>query len=222
MSLRSIAPGPRLRVAINTGNSALVQQTGDQLTGVSPALARRLADVLEIPMEPVVYDGAGKVFNDAGGDVWDVAFLAIDATRAEKISFTRPYHTIEATYAVRADSPLMTPDDVDSEGRTVICAKGSAYQLYLSKALRHATLNIDGAPGDSFGFFQSGQGDAVAGVRASLLRHFGDDPSIRVMDAPLTKVEQAMVLPHPNDPRIAALDAFVAEAIDSGFVANAF
>ena len=37
---------------------------------------------------------------------WDVGFLAVDETRAEKIAFTRPYHSIEATFAVRAGSDL--------------------------------------------------------------------------------------------------------------------
>ena len=43
-----------LRAAINTGNRALVQVDGDRLTGVSPALARRLAEKLGAKLEPVV------------------------------------------------------------------------------------------------------------------------------------------------------------------------
>jgi polar amino acid transport system substrate-binding protein len=100
-TLAGIATGPKLRVAINTGNRALVQLQDGVLGGVSPALARRLAATLGLEMEVVMYEGAGKVFQDAGKDVWDVAFLAVDALRAKAVSFTRPYHTIEATYAVR-------------------------------------------------------------------------------------------------------------------------
>lgn len=218
--LAAIATAGTLNAAINTGNRALVQERHGELSGVSPALARRLAEEIGVPLRPVVYSGAGRVFADAGAGAWDVAFLAIDPLRARKVSFTRPYHTIEATYAVRADSPIGTPEEADRPGVTVLASTGSAYELYLSKALRHAHLDRTGTPAESFGQFRAGRGDVVAGVRASLERAFGGDPAYRVLAAPLAKVEQAMALPAPDDRRIAALDAFVARAIDSGFVAS--
>ena len=58
--LRSLASGGILRAAINTGNRALVQRDGDQLAGVSPALARRLAQEIGADLHTVIYDGAGK------------------------------------------------------------------------------------------------------------------------------------------------------------------
>ena len=51
--LKTLARDGVLRVAINTGNRALVQQDGDQLGGVSPALAKRLADQIGVRMEPL-------------------------------------------------------------------------------------------------------------------------------------------------------------------------
>ena len=209
-----------LRAAINTGNRALVQQQGGDLRGVSPALARRLAAELAARLEPVIYDGAGKVFDDAGNDLWDIAFLAIDQIRAKKVTFSRPYHRIEATYAVRSSSPIQTPDEADRDGITVLASKGSAYELYLTRALRKAKLECSATPGESFDVFRAGKGEVVAGIRASLERAFGGDPDYRVLPGVLTSVEQAMVLPRPNDPRRAELDAFVARAIDSGFVAR--
>ncbi len=216
--LSTLATGGPLRAAINTGNRALVQQRDGELRGVSPALARRLADEIGVPLEPVVYSGAGRVFDDAQAGAWDVGFLAIDPARAERISFTRPYHTIEATYAARADFPHDDPAEADRAGLTVLTSIGSAYELHLSKALRHARLEKTGTPAESFEEFRQGRGDVVAGVRASLERAFGDDPAYRVLPGTLARVEQAMVLPAPDDPRIRALDAFVARAIDSGFV----
>jgi polar amino acid transport system substrate-binding protein len=219
--LEDLARDGTLRAAINTGNRALVQVVGDDLHGVSPALARRLAERIGARLEPVVYGGAGAVFGDAGSDKWDVAFLAIDPVRAEKVCFTRPYHVIEATYAVRAGSPFDTPEAVDREGVTVLTSTGSAYDLYLSKALRHARLERSGAPGESFAEFRAGRGDVVAGIRAGLERAFGDDPAFTILPGVLTRVEQAMVLPGRHHPLLDALDGFVAEAIASGFVARA-
>jgi polar amino acid transport system substrate-binding protein len=60
--LKTLARDGVLRVAINTGNRALVQQDSDILTGVSPALAQRLAGEINARMEPIIYNGAGKVF----------------------------------------------------------------------------------------------------------------------------------------------------------------
>ncbi len=218
--LGDIASNGVLRAAINTGNRALVQVDGDRLSGVSPALARRLAAELGLRLEPVVFSGAGKVFADADSDVWDVAFLAIDATRAEKISFTRPYHVIEASYATRTASPIRDVNTVDQEGVSVLTSTGSAYDMFLSANLKHARLEHSGTPAESFDEFKGGRGDLVAGVRASLERHFADDPAYRILPGILTRVEQAMVLPGKNNPLISNLDVFVSQAIAEGFVAD--
>lgn len=219
--LESLAQGGVLRAAINTGNRALVQREGETLTGVSPALARRLAKVIGVRLEPVIYSGAGKVFEDAGTDCWDVAFLAIDATRAKRVSFTRPYHVIEATYATRASSPIRDVQDVDHPGIDVLTSTGSAYDMHLSKSLKHATLVHSGTPGESFEAFRDGSCDVVAGVRASLERYFSGDREFRILPGVLTRVEQAMVLPGADNAAIVALDQFVGDAIAEGFVGKA-
>ncbi|MGB3688841.1 MAG: transporter substrate-binding domain-containing protein [Jannaschia helgolandensis] len=220
MELKALAHDGVLRTAINTGNRALVQGDANTLAGISPALARRLADEIGATMMPVVYPGAGRVFADAQQDKWDVGFLAIDPQRARAIAFTRPYLTIEATYAVRADSDFHDVDDVDRSGVQVLTSAGSAYDMHLTSSLQHARLQRSGTPPESFAAFRDGQCDAVAGVRASLVEDFENDPAIRILPGVLTSVRQAMVLPDPQAPLIAALDDFVARAIGDGFVAS--
>jgi polar amino acid transport system substrate-binding protein len=216
--LKTLARDGVLRVAINIGNRALVQEHAGTFKGVSPALAQRLADEIGARMELVIYSGAGKVFEHADQDKWDIGFLAIDAMRAQKIAFTQPYIVIEATYAVRADASFKDVEDVDTAGVRVLTSTGSAYDMHLTKTLRHATLERSGTPLESFSEFRAGRCDAVAGVRASLEGAFAQSPEIRILPGVLTSVSQAMVLPDRDDPRIAALDDFVARAIESGFV----
>ncbi|MFT7310268.1 MAG: polar amino acid transport system substrate-binding protein [Paracoccaceae bacterium] len=216
--LKALAKNGILRVAINTGNRALVQMKGDNFTGVSPALAQRLVEEIWAKMEPVVYSGAGKVFADAEHDVWDVGFLAIDPMRAEKIAFTQPYIVIEATYAVRAGSDFRDVENIDQKGVHVLTSTGSAYDMHLSKSLQNATLEHSGTPPDSFSEFAEGRCDVVAGVRASLEGYFANNEDVRILSGVLTSVRQAMVLPDCTDPRIKALDDFVARAIADGFV----
>lgn len=219
-ALNAILKGGTLRAAINTGNKALVQYDEGKLSGVSPALAQRLADQLGVRLEPVIYAGAGKVFADSNADKWDVGFLAIDAMRAKEISFTQAYHTIEATFVVRAEAPFESVLDIDREGVSVLASTGSAYDMYLQGALKNATLEHVSTPPESFAAFRTGRCDAVAGVRASLIGYYGGDTAFRILPDVLTQVSQAMVLPRPNHPLIGALDAFVAEAIAEGFVAK--
>lgn len=216
--LRGLTQDGVLRVAINTGNRALVQQNDGKLAGICPALARRLADELEAKLDCVMYSGAGKVFVDAERQKWDLAFLAIDPMRAKKVSFTRPYVTIEATYAVRADSKIGRIDDVDQEGVSVLTSTGSAYDMFLTKSLRYAQLQRSGTPPDSFKEFSEGRCDAVAGVRQSLEKSFGNNPAYKILSGVLTKVDQAMALPGPDNPKIEALDQFLDRAIEDGFV----
>ncbi|MBT8426287.1 MAG: transporter substrate-binding domain-containing protein [Silicimonas sp.] len=216
--LSSLARDGVLRAAINTGNRALVQQDDCGLRGISPALAARLADEIGARLEPVIYDGAGKVFADAGSGAWDVGFLAVDAMRAKRIAFTVPYISIEATFAVRASSGITRIEDVDRDGVTVLTSAGSAYDMYLTETLQHATLERSGTPPESFAKFLGGRHDAVAGVRQSLEGAFGHDQNLRILPGVLTAVHQAMVLPDSDDPRIIWLNAFVKRAIREGFV----
>lgn len=221
-TLSQIAQNGTLRAAINLGNRALAwQDDSGALQGVTPALATRLADQLGLRLSPVIYHGAGKVFDAALDDQWDVAFLAIDPKRQQRLSFTRPYHTIEATYAVRADAPFVAADTVDLDGVRILSAQGSAYALHLEKVLQTATLEQLGTPDESFAAFKEGSWDMVAGVRASLERQFGSSSEYRILPGALARVEQAMVLPGPSNDLIGLLDAFVAQSIDEGFVAAA-
>ena len=83
-ALRDLAPTGKLRAAINYGNPVLAQKdvaTG-QPKGVSVELARRL----DMPIELVTFDAAGRVFEAIPSGVWDVAFLAIDPERAVWLS----------------------------------------------------------------------------------------------------------------------------------------
>src|SRR4051794_621686 len=139
---RELAPSGTLRAAINFGNTVLAQKdpaTGEP-RGVSTELARELARRLGVPIEFVAFDAAGKVFDAIKAKTWDVAFLAIDPVRAAEIDFTGPYVVIEGAYAVPQDSPLRTVADVDRAGVRVAVARASAYELYLTRALKHATL----------------------------------------------------------------------------------
>src|ERR1700761_5958146 len=139
--VKDLAPTGRLRAAINAGNVVLVQKdVSGGVSGITVDLARELGRRLAVPVDLIGYDTAGKVTEAAKTAAWDIGFLAIEPVRAALIGFTAPYVIIEGTYMVPADSPLKTIADVDHDGIRIAVAKGSAYDLYLTRTLQHAAL----------------------------------------------------------------------------------
>src|SRR5947209_19229784 len=138
--VKDLAPTGKLRAAINLGNSVLAQGTPQEPRGVTVDLARELARRLGLPLAMTTYDAAGKVFEALKAGSWDIAFLAIEPVRAAEIAFTAPYVIIEGNYMVPANSPLQSVADVDRAGVRIAVAKGSAYDLYLTRTLKNATL----------------------------------------------------------------------------------
>ncbi|MFY0690543.1 MAG: transporter substrate-binding domain-containing protein [Paracoccaceae bacterium] len=220
-ALKDLASKGKLRAAMNLGNRALVQEHDGELHGVSPALARRLAQELGVELEMQRYDSARKSFEGAAHDIWDVAFMAIDPIRAEQVTYTRPYVQIEGTYAVRADSPFQDVEEADQPGRKLMVARGAAYDLYLSAVIEHAELVRADSPKDAMARFRDGEADMVAGVRQSLERAYGDDPAFRILPGRFKAIEQAMVVPGGRAELAPELDRFVARAIAEGFVREA-
>jgi polar amino acid transport system substrate-binding protein len=217
-----LAPTGTLRAAINFGNPVLAQKdpaTGEP-RGVSVDLARELGRRLNVPVELVTYDAAGKVFDALKSGVWDIAFLAIDPARASEISFTAPYVIIEGTYMVPADSPLRTIGDVDRDGVRVAVGNKSAYDLYLTRTLKRAQIvRVPTSPA-AIEIFLTDKLEAAAGVKQPLLQFAKTNPKMRVMDGRFMVIEQAMGTPKGREAGARYLREFVEEMKASGFVAR--
>jgi polar amino acid transport system substrate-binding protein len=137
---------------------------------------------LGVPVDLVLFDAAGKVFEALKTGAWDVAFLAIDPARATEIAFTTPYVLIECTYLVPADSPLQTIEDVDRDGVRIAVARNAAYDLFLTRTLKHAQIVHAPSPSAALELFLNEWLDAVARVRQPLFAAAEANPSLRVME----------------------------------------
>src|ERR1044071_4848916 len=169
--LKDLAPTGRLRAAINFGNGVLAQKgPNDEARGITPDLATELAKRLGVPVEFVRYEAAGKVFEGAKAGAWDIGFIAIEPVRAADIEFTAPYVIIEGTYMVRQDSPLKEVEDVDKPGIKIAVGLGPAYDLYLTRTIKNATVVRAKVGGGSamIEMFVNDKLDAAAGVRQPL------------------------------------------------------
>jgi len=81
-----------MRVAINYGNPVLAHRnlaTGE-LRGITLELGRELGHRLDVPVQLVGYETIAKLLAGLKAGEWDVAFLAIDPTRANELTFTAP------------------------------------------------------------------------------------------------------------------------------------
>ncbi len=220
---RLLAPSGRLRAAINFGNPVLAQRdvrTGEP-RGVSVDLARELAKRLDVPVDFVTFDAAGKVSDALKNGAWDVAFLAIDPVRADAIAFTPPYVVIEGTYLVRSDAPFASVEDLDRDGVRITVARGSAYDLYLTRALAHAQLVRFSTGLEAVDVFAAGGYDAAAGVKQPLVAFAGSHAGVRVMPGRFMVIEQAVAIPKPRAAGLPFVQALVEELKRSGFVMRA-
>jgi polar amino acid transport system substrate-binding protein len=220
-AVRSLAPTGKLRAAINLGNGVLAQKdpkTG-ALGGVSFALATELAKRLGVPLEPVAYDAAGKVFAGLDAGAWDVAFMAREPERAAQIAFTAPYVVIEGAYLVRDASPFHSVADVDRDGIHVTVGKGSAYALYLQRNLKHAILVQSDRSDLSIDAFKADKAmDAAAGVRQALAAAAPAGSGYRVLPDSYQKIEQCMGTPKDRVAGARYLAAFIDEMKATPFI----
>ena len=211
--VKSLAPTGKLRAAINLGNGVLAQRGADgRLGGVSFALATELARRLGVPLEPVVYDAAGKVFAGMDAGVWDVAFMAAEPERAAMIAFTAPYVVIEGTYLVRDASPFRSVADFDRDGVRIAVGKGAAYDLYLQRNLKHA-VRVESSTSDAaINQFKADKTlDAAAGVRQALVAAAPAGSGFRVIPDSYQKIEQAMGTPRDRVAGARYLRAYIDE-----------
>lgn len=209
-----------LRVGINLGNILLVtgKGPGGEPQGVAPDMAAALAERLGVDVSYVTYATPGEVADAAARDEWDVGLIAIEPKRAEQIAFSDAYVEIEATYLVPPDSPIRSIDEVDRPGVRIAVSDRAAYDLYLSRTLQHATLHrAQGLPA-AFELFVDEKLDALAGLVPALQDNAKSLPGSRVLEGRYMSVRQAIGT-KPNCTALhAAVEAFVAEARESGLV----
>jgi polar amino acid transport system substrate-binding protein len=219
-----LAPAGRLRASINLGNPILANAdpaTG-RARGVSVDLAAALAERLGVPLETIEFTAAAKSVDAVNAGAVDVGFFAIDPLRGAEIAFTDAYLLIEGAYMVRDDSGCRANEDVDRAGTTVAVGQGSAYDLFLTRALTHAAfVRVPGAA-QVVEALLAGTADVAGGIRQVLLETAARTPGVRVLPGRFMVIRQAMGLARSRGPAAhAALHAFVEDAKASGLVADA-
>jgi len=217
--LRSeIAPRGRLRAAINLANPLLAQGTAEAPRGVSIDLAAEFGRRLDLTVEHVTFDAAGKVVEALKDGTCDIAFMAADPSRAADFLFSPPYLLIEGAYLVDAQATLSSPAELDAAGRKIAVTKGTAYAQYLARNLSQAELVLSD---DAFASFRAGGIDAVAGIRQPLASYAAAHPDVRVLAQRFMEISQVVALPAGKLRVAGFVRATIEELKASGFVRGA-
>jgi polar amino acid transport system substrate-binding protein len=217
-----LAPTGVLRAAINLSNFLLVtgkKTTGDP-EGVSPDIARAVADRLGVEVEYITYPTPGDLSDAAVEDIWDIGNIGAEPERAKTIAFTAAYAEIEATYLVPANSPIQSVDEVDREGIRIGVYGRSAYGLWLSDHIENAELIKTDGVDSSFDIFVERELEVLAGLRPRLSKDVEKLPGARILDGQFSAVQQAIGTKPERTVAAAFLRDFVEQAKTSGLVEN--
>ena len=220
---KEFAPTGKLRVGLNYQNFLLVNGDGPggEPRGIAPDLARELARRLGLPIEYVKFDAAGKLFDGVKGGTCDVGFLGAEPQRASEIDFTEAYLEIPVTFLVPPGSPIKAIADIDRAGVRISVSERSAYDLFLSRNLKNATLvRVQGIPA-SYDAFVRQKLEALGGLKPRLVEDQKRLAGSRILDGQITGVQQAIAAPKGRGAAAAYLRAFAKDIKQSGLVARA-
>ena len=222
-AMRALAPNGTLRAAINFGNPILANknaQTGEPF-GVSVDLARELGKRLKVPVELVTFTSAGKVVDALSANEVSIAFVAIDPVRAAITAYSAPYVIIEGAYLVRENSPLKSNEEVDRPGTRIVVGAGSAYDLYLTREVKQATLvRAPTSPLVTDEMLKLNL-EVAAGVKQQLQADAARVGAVRLLPGRFMVINQAVAMPITRAAAVDYVKAFVEDMKASGFVAAA-
>ena len=217
-----LAPTGTLRAAINLANFLLVtgkKPNGDP-DGVAPDMAAAIADDMGVDIKYVPFATPGELADAVSDGAWDIGLIGAEPARAEHIDFSAAYVEIEATYLVLENSPLKQLEEVDQPGIRIAVSARSAYDLYLTRHLKHAELvRAEGLDASYELFVQEGL-DALAGLKPRLLFDVETLGQARLIEGRFTAVQQAIGTPANRKNGAAYLRSFVETAKASGLVAQ--
>jgi polar amino acid transport system substrate-binding protein len=216
----ALTPTGKLRVGILLTNP--IQVTKDaasgELRGVAIDLGKELARRIGAPFVPVGYPSVAALVESASVGEWDVAFLAMDPTRAKVMDFAAPFMEVEVGYMVLAGSSINTLIDVDQPGVRIAVASKGGPDLFLSSNLKHALLVRSPEIPAAVEMVKSGKADVVASNKPALFSLSERLPGFRILNGRFTTVDYGIATAKGRDAGNAYVRSFIEEAKAAGLV----
>lgn len=218
--VNQIAPTGILRVGINLGNPILagLDPSTKQPFGVSVDLARELANQLNINATFTSYQKASDTIDSLKNGDSDLIFVAIDPVRGKELAYSYAYIQIEGAYMVRDSSTISSNDSVDQVGTHIVVGKGSAYDLYLTRELKNATIVRANSSQDVLDDFMNSNHEVAAGVKQQLEMDAKRYNNLRMLPGRFMVINQAMAVAKNRTIAAEYLNSFIQQMKESKFI----
>jgi polar amino acid transport system substrate-binding protein len=220
-----IAPTGKLRVAIGisaAGGAFWSTKTESGYAGVPVDLGKEMAAQLGVPVEYVAYPNSGQITDAASKGVWDVTFLPQDPERETKMSFGPIYEVADATYIVKAGSPITNFATLDQPGVKVAAVNNTTTMRGARAHLKNAEVTGYQTYDEIFNLLKNGGIDAFALSRDQLNAMAKKIPGTKVLDETFKKTVTAVAVPLDHPQSLAFVKKFMTDAISNGTLRKAY
>jgi polar amino acid transport system substrate-binding protein len=221
---KTLAPTGTLRAIFLGGNpvQGRVDPKTGEMSGPVPDLVKEMARQLAVPFKIISAADAGVIIDALKNHTADIGFLAYDETRAREVDFGAPFLTMLNSYLVRANSPLQKSGDVDRTGVKVAAVKGQTQELFVSSHLKNAQVRVFQTMPPQLEverLLMGGEVDAFAINRQrSLDAQSASGSKLRALPDSFLEVDQCFIVEKGARAKLAAIEKFVSELRDSGFI----
>src|SRR3984885_6213964 len=221
-----IAPTGKLRVAIAISPAggafwSTKNETGGY-SGVPVDLGKEMAAQLGVPVEYVSYQNSGQITDSASKGDWDVTFLPKDPERETKMSFGPIYEVADATYIVKAGSPITNYATLDQPGVKVAAVNNTTTMRGAQAHLKNVKVTGYQTYDEIFNLLKNGEIDAFALSRDQLNAMAKKIPGTKVLDETFKKTVTAVAVPLNHPQAQAFVTKFMTDAISNGTLRKAY
>jgi polar amino acid transport system substrate-binding protein len=213
-----------LRVAFPVASALYVLKdpATASLRGVSIEIGKELAARFGVPFEACPYTTVRDLIRATDADEWDLATVVIEQERETVLDFSAPYLEADSTYLVAQESRIRSVPDADVPAIRIGVAERSAFDLFLTRTLRHATLIRYPGVAAAFEGFRSKDNDVVAAPRPVLATALSKIPPARVLDDRFDVARVAIAMRRGRSPdTLTFVNGFIAEITASGWLLQA-
>ena len=222
-------PDPRLADLVQAGKIRvglfLPQYIKDpatgELKGVWVEIARALAARIGVQVVLLEHPIPPEAVASLKGGACDLLFLPFDARAANVGDFSPPIFQFDYTLLVPAGSSTRSVADADRPGVRIAAVRNHASTIELSRLLKQAELVYAETPDRTFDLLRTGQADAMASARPTLLEYSTQLPGTRVLEDHYGANINRIVVPKGKAGWLAYISEFVEEAKASGLVQKA-
>jgi len=222
-------PDPRVADLVQSGKVRvglfLPQYSKDrssgQFSGVWVESARILASRLGVQLVILEHSTPPEAIASLKISACDLLFFPLDERAAAIGDFSNPIFQFDYTLLVPAGSSIQSVSDADQSRVRIGAVRNHASTNELSRQLNQAKLVYAENPDQAFDLLRTGQVDAIASARPTLLEYSTQLSGTRVLADCYGANINRMVVPKGKAGWLAYINEFVEDAKASGLVQKA-